>query len=327
MTSLRPGICSRRSRLTLATPLRAHLAPSLIVAARPAPELALAEACAKAGLDANGARVIYARSNTVYRLAGRPVVVRLRYAPGSSEWMTRIAASVAVTSWLAGQDFPTVRPLDADQPVTAHGYIVTFWHYVPQVGKQRRDIAVLGRLLRKLHSLPDPPVRLPAAKPLGSVREDTQHCEWLNDAQRSWLLARCGELERQYATTAWTLGCGLIHGDAWPENLIHTSGGPVLADWDAVSHGPREQDLVPLSIGYRFGRPSSQWERLCEIYGADPSALAGLPVLQRMRELRTIAAYLRAPDHPQARAEATRRITDLMSGIQQQPWQVLNLAP
>jgi hypothetical protein len=297
------------------------------VAPRPAPEQALAEACAKAGLDASGARVIYARSNTVFRLAQGPVVVRLRYARGSAEWMTRIAASVAVTSWLASQGFPTVRPLDADQPVTAHGYIVTFWHYVPQVAKQSDDISVLGRLLRQLHSLPEPPLCLPAAKPLGSVPEDTQRCEWLSDAERSWLLARSGELERQYAQTSWTLGCGLLHGDAYTENLIPTRGGAVLADWDAVSYGPREQDLAPLSIGYRFGRPTSQWERLCQAYGVDPGELAGLPVLQRMRELRTLGGYLRAAGHPQARAEATRRIADLMSGIQEQPWQALNLAP
>lgn len=291
------------------------------------PEVALAGACAKAGLDAEGAQVIYARSNTVYRLAGQPVVARLRYAPGSAAWLARLAASVAVTAWLASRGFPTVRPFEVTQPVTAHGYIVTFWHYQPPGGSPAPAADALGRLLRQLHTLPQPPVRLPPANPLGSVREDTQRCGWLTGAQRSWLLARCDELERTYATTAWTLGCGLIHGDAWPENLIHTRGGPVLADWDAVSHGPREQDLVPLSIGYRFGRPSTQWERLCEVYGADPAALGGLPVLQQMRELRTIAAYLRAPDHPQARAEATRRITDLMSGTQQQPWQVLNLAP
>jgi Phosphotransferase enzyme family len=296
------------------------------VASRPAPELALAEACAKVGLDANGARVIYARSNTVYRLAGRPVVVRLRYAPGSAEWMTRIAASVAVTSWLASQAFPTVRPLDVGQPVTARGYIVTFWLYVPRVGKQSRDIGVLGRLLRQLHSLPDPPVRLPTAKPLGSVCEDTQRCDWLADAQRSWLLARCSELERQYAETPWTLGRGLLHGDAYTENLIPTRGGAVLADWDGVSHGPREQDLAPLSIGYRFGRPSSEWDRLCQAYGVEPRGLAGLPVLQQMRELRTLGGYLRAAGHLQARAEAAQRIADLMTGTQKQPWHALNLA-
>ncbi len=246
---------------------------------------------------------------------------------GSAEWMTRIAASVAVTSWLASQAFPTVRPFDVDQPVAAHGYIVTFWQYVPRTGKQPSDISVLGRLLRQLHSLPEPPLRLPAANPLGSVREDTQHCEWLTDAQRTWLLAKSGELERRYAQTSWTLGCGLLHGDAYTENLIPTRGGAVLADWDAVSYGPREQDLAPLSIGYRFGRPSLEWERLCQAYGVDPGGLVGLPVLQRMRELRTLGGYLRAERHPQARAEATRRIADLMTGTQDQPWQALNLAP
>jgi aminoglycoside phosphotransferase (APT) family kinase protein len=295
---------------------------------RPAPEQALAEACTAAGLDPQGATIIYARSNTVYRLAACAVVVRLRYAPGPGEQASRVAASVRVTAWLDSLDFPAVRPLDIPQPVTARGYIVTFWHLLPSpaAGQPPPDVSTLAHPLRQLHNLPAPPAGLPAARPLGSAREDTQGCAWLTAAQRSWLLARFDELEHQYADATWSLGSGLIHGDAWTDNLIGTRDGAVLADWDAVSHGPRELDLVPTSIRYRFGQPSSDWQRFCRAYGTDPAGLPGLPVLQAMRELRTIAAYLRAPDYVPARAEATRRISDLMSGTQDQPWHALNLA-
>ncbi len=295
---------------------------------RPAPEQALAEACAAAGLDSQGASIMYARSNAVYRLAACPVVVRLRYAPGSGEQASRVAASVRVTAWLASMDFPAVRPLDITQPVTACGYIVTFWHLLPlpAVGQPAPDVSTLGHLLRQLHNLPAPPVSLPTARPLGSAREDTQSCVWLAAAQRSWLLARFDALEHQYADATWSLGSGLIHGDAWTDNLIGTGDGVVVADWDAVSRGPRELDLVPTSIRYRFGQPQSDWQRFCRAHGTDPAGLPGLPVLQAMRELRTIAAYLRAPDYLPARVEATRRISDLMSGTQDQPWHALNLA-
>jgi hypothetical protein len=296
------------------------------VAPPPSPEQALASACAQAGLNADGAQVIYQRANAVYRLGNPPVVARLRYAPGSSAVLARLSASVRVTGWLNSINFPAVNPLDVPQPVTTDGYIVTFWHYLPAIEQPPSDIAGLAQLLRRLHELPLPSIDLPVTNPLGSLVEDVRRCQWLTGTQRSWLLEQCEELQRQYAETTWTLGCGLIHGDAYTDNLIHTRDRVVLADWDSVGYAPREQDIVPTSIRYRFGLPASEWDQFCDAYGIDPNRLEGLPVLQRMRELRTLTPYVRTRDHAQAQAEVTRRIADLMNGTQDQPWQALNLA-
>jgi hypothetical protein len=280
---------------------------------------ALTEACALVGLDPDGAQAIYSRANTVYRLTGPSAVVRLRYAAGSAEWLARLTASVQVTAWLNSMGFPAVSPLDVEQPVTVQGYIATFWHYVPEVRRPWDDIEVLARLIRELHGLPAPPVQLPKTNPLGSVREDMGRCVWLTDTQRSWLGSRCEELARQYGATSFALGCGLLHGDAYTDNLIHTDDRVVLADWDSVSYGPREQDVVPTRMRYRFGEPPSRWEKLCRAYGVAPEGLIGLPVLLQMRELRALSPYIRSQQSA-AQAEVSRRIADLMSGTQNRPW-------
>jgi hypothetical protein len=295
------------------------------MAGRASPQDALAAACAQAGLDASGASVLYDRSNTVYKLAGQPVVVRLRYAPGSAAWRDRLATSVQVTGWLHAQGFPAVCPVDIEQPVEARGYLVTFWHFVPASGPPWEDVESLGRLLRRLHGLGNPPAELPPARPLSSLHEDAERCPWLTEEQRSWVLGRAGELIRQYDATTWTLGCGMIHGDAWTDNVIQTCEGAVLADWDSVSYGPREQDIVPASIRHRFGRPLGEWHQFCAAYGVDPDDLPGLGVLRQMRELRTLVPYIRSTGRPDVQAEVTRRIADLMSGTQPEPWQALNL--
>jgi hypothetical protein len=165
--------------------------------ARPPASQALAEACAKAGLDADGAHVIGELANSVYRLADSLVVVRLRYAPDSPDRLARLTTSVHVTAWLNTVGFPAVTPFDVEQPVTAHGYIATFWRYVPQVAGPFDDIAVLAQLLRQLRGLPTPPVQLPEVNPLGSLRDDVSRCAWLTGTQRSWLVAQCDMLERQ----------------------------------------------------------------------------------------------------------------------------------
>jgi aminoglycoside phosphotransferase (APT) family kinase protein len=234
-------------------------------------------------------------------------------------------ASVQVTAWLNTIGFPAVTPLEVSQPVTAQGFVVTFWHYVHELPRPSDDIPVLARLIRQLHDLPAPPIQLPQTNPLGSLRADADRCDWLTGTQRSWLLARCDELEHQYRQATWTLGRGLLHGDAYTDNLIYTTSGAVLADWDSVSYGPREQDIVPARMRYRFGDPPAQWDQFCDAYGIDPARLVGLPVLVQMRELRSLSPYIRS-GRPAARAEFTRRITDLITGTQDRPWSVLNLA-
>lgn len=302
------------------------------VTARPAPAsrvpsaVALRTACRLVGLESVGATVLYDRSNTVYKLSGQSVVVRLRYAPASAAWMDRLRVSVEITEWLNALGFPAVRPLAMAQPVAAEGYLVTFWHYVEPSGPPREDAEVLGKLVRRLHLVEAPPVELPAAKPLSSLHEDVARCQWLDEARRSWVLDRSEELSRRYETTVWTLGTGLVHGDAWADNLIWTRDGAVLADWDSVSRGPRELDIVPALIRRRFGRPASEWDRFCAAYGVEPGNLPVLDVLQEMRELRTLVPYLRSTGKPAVQAEVRRRIDDLIDGTQREPWTAINLA-
>ena len=115
----------------------------------------------------------------------------------------------------------------------------------------------------------------------------------------------------------------LIHGDAHAGNLLNAAGGAVLGDWDSVSHGPRELDLVPTSLWFRYGRPRAEWDQFCAAYQIGPDELPGLTVAQRMRELRALAAYMRNAADPGFAAELSHRVTSLMTGDQTQPWHAM----
>jgi aminoglycoside phosphotransferase (APT) family kinase protein len=287
------------------------------------PEVVLREVCGRVGLDARDATVLHVRANAVYLLPRDRAVARLRYAPDAAAVRERLTAAVGVTRWLHGQGFPAVEPLAFSQPVLAGDYIATFWRQVPASGAAGRDVASLARLVRRLHAFPAPAVQVPDINPLGSLRADLRGSGALPPEQRDWLLARAADLERQFAGARWALGRGLIHGDAHAGNLLHGRAGAVLGDWDSVSIGPREQDLVPTSMWPRFGRPASEWDRFCAVYGVDPAALTGLAVLRRLRELRALAAYVRRAGDPAFRGELSRRVSDLMSGTQSRPWRPL----
>ena len=291
---------------------RQGLAPSANGLSEAAPR-ALAYAARHCGLDDAGARLIRMFGTAVYHLPAAGAVARIAMvtSPQSAE---RLATSVRVTRWLATAGFPAVKPLACDQPVLSHGCAVTLWHHLPQRGPEP-STADLGRLLRRLHSLGPPPFALPDFRPLGSVRRAIHASQAIGDDERTWLSDHCQHLLRAYDQLAFELPAGMIHGDAWWGNLLRDGKRVVLADWDAVSTGPREVDLVPTLQAARFGLPSADRDAFIAAYGHDVRNWPGYPVLRGIRELATLTALLRdAPADPAAKDELQVRIRSLRTG-------------
>jgi hypothetical protein len=252
---------------------------------------ALRDAAEHSGLDPRGARLIRLFATAVYHLPAVGAVARIALVT-SPDSLTRLATSVRVTRWLAGIGFPAVEPLPVDQPVTSHGCAVTFWKYLPQDGPQP-DPADLGLLLSWLHRLEPPPVPLPVHQPLASVRLAIESSRAIGDDERAWLRDRCSRLLDAYNRLSFKLPPGMIHGDAYRGNLLRDGRRVVLADWDAVSIGPREIDLIPTLQGPRFGLPEDQRDAFITAYVHDIRSWDGYPILRDIRELSTITALLR----------------------------------
>jgi aminoglycoside phosphotransferase (APT) family kinase protein len=277
------------------------------------------------GLETDGVYLLHERANAVYHLPEAGAVVRLRRTRGSSEWQQRLASAVQVTAWLASRGFPTVVPMPLRQPVSIDEWTVTFWHYVPfDDTAPPADPAVLGRLLRELHSSPAPPVELADTNPLGSLLDDLeQEGPALAAEQRDWLRERAAQIAAAYPTTDMPLGRGMIHGDWHAGNLFPHEGTYLVGDWDSVSWGPRAQDLVPALDGVlHFGEPRSNWIDMCGAYAVDPDIQdhPGVRLLTQARELRSLAAYIRSAARPPVRAELRKRLRTLMDGATE-TWQ------
>jgi aminoglycoside phosphotransferase (APT) family kinase protein len=207
-----------------------------------------------------------------------------------------------------------VEPLPVSQPVTSHGCVVTFWRYLPQEGPEPRP-ADLGLLLRRLHRLGQPPVELPAYRPLRSVRSAIEISRAIDEEERAWLTARCAQLLDAYDRLSFQLPIGMIHGDAYRGNLLRGGQRAVLADWDAVSNGPREIDLIPTLQAPRFGLSESERDAFIAAYGHDIRSWHGYPVLHAMREISTLTALLRdGRADPAAQRELQVRLRSLRTG-------------
>ncbi|MGW0805552.1 phosphotransferase enzyme family protein [Nonomuraea sp. NPDC002799] len=274
-------------------------------------------------MDVRDARVLHVRANAVYHLPRPNLVLRLRHAPGNTTAFDRARAAVEITAWLAGQDFPTIRPAAINQPAIIDGWIATVWHYVTSTTPAEPHPQHLAPLLRQLHET-EVAVSAPTIQPLGTLRADldtkgdqTSTGDALTPAQRAWLLDRCTQIEDAYTKLDPPLGYGLIHGDAHTGNLFPDRIRWLLGDWDSIAYGPRLQDLIPTMMGHhRFGRPHARWDAFCHAYGIDP-ALEHHPasqLLRATRELRSLAAYIRSADRPEIHAELQRRLTSLING-------------
>jgi hypothetical protein len=269
-----------------------------------------AERC---GLDPRGVRLIRLFATAVYHLPAADAVARV--APvTSADTVARLATSVQVTRWLISIGFPTVEPLPIDQPVVDGSCAVTLWRYLPQEGPAPVP-ADLGRLLRILHRLGPSPVSLPVYRPLVSVRQAIESSQAIDEDDRAWLRNRCEQLLDAYDQLSFPLPAEMIHGDAWQGNLLRDGLRVVLADWDAVSTGPGEIDLIPTLQGTRFGLPEDQRDAFIAAYEYDIRSWDGYPVLRDIRELSTTSALLRdGHANDAAKHELQIRLRSLRSG-------------
>jgi hypothetical protein len=288
------------------------------------------QASAIAGLDTADARLIHNYSNAVYLLPAEKAVARVTHG---REAAGRIAQSLAVTRWLVQERFPATEPLAGAGPVTVGNAVISFWTYYPQPDPPAPfTSAQLATLLRLLHDAAPPPLPLRPWIPLDSLEatiQDPVLSAALADNERAWIITRISETRAKIAGLDWPLGQGLIHGDAWAGNLLSSAharpAGVVLGDWDWVSTGPREVDLIPTwHAAVRYGRTARWVSDFVDHYGYDLAQWDGYPVLMAMRDLVQLSGPIRrARDSEPHRRALRQRLNDLRSEDTTSTWNAL----
>ncbi len=282
----------------------------------------LERACAIAGIDATGARLLRIGSNTVYRL-NVPVIARVS-RPGADAG--HIRRTVAVARWLQSVGYPAVRPLIVDQPVVIGRQAVTFWEAVSGDGDQYASTAEVAELLARLHKLTAPAdLHLPNLAPFASAPVRIETNTWLTPQDRAFLSTMLAQMQDAYARLEFALPPGVIHGDANVGNVLRDSSGhPVVIDLDGFATGPREWDLALTAIYYdSFGwHTREEYEDFARVYGFDIVTWRGYPVMRAVREFLMVTWVIqKAPESEQAAAEAAKRIAALRTGASRKDWQ------
>lgn len=286
------------------------------------PQEALTKACAVAGLDSGGARLLRLGSNAVYRLKD-PVVVRIS-RPGAD--FEHVRRTVAVARWLESAGYPAVRVVDVDQPVIVGGYVVTFWRALSDDGDQYASTAEIAEVLARLHRLVAPEeLRLPPLEPFASAAGRIGASSWLGQDDRAFLTGMLATLRGAYGSLEFALPPGVIHGDASVGNVLRDSSGrPVVIDLDGFATGPREWDLALTAVYYdSFGwHTRAEYEEFARVYGFDIMRWAGYPVMRAVREFLMVTWIIqKAAESDRIAAEARKRIAALRTGASRRDWQ------
>lgn len=282
----------------------------------------LREACAAAGLDAAGARLVRLGSNAVYALAGRPVIVRIGADPDA---LPELERAVRVARWLGEEDFPANRVLPGvAQPVLVGGRVVTFWESVQDV-EEYATLPELADLLRRLHWLEEPEsLRLPYFEPFAKVRASLGRLGAASAEDVAFLTERAHKLEKEYDRLDFVLPFGMVHGDANIGNVLRDRAGQaVLIDLDGFALAPREWDLVLTALYYdRFGwHTRAEYESFVRHYGFDLMNWPGYQVLADVRELMmTLWLGGKAATEPRAAEEFPRRVQAIRTGGSRRDW-------
>ncbi len=275
-------------------------------------------------IPVHDAEVLRLHSNAVFALPSADLVIRIAGNPDARE---RIADSVRITRWLSGHGFPCVAPANiTGQPFTVQGKVVSAWRLEHTASRPPGTATDLARLLRDLHERPlpaDPPDHLD--NPLAGVAEAVSRTpEAMTGEDQSWLMARIGELREQWQHLTFPHPPCLIHGDAHPNNLMRLSSGRVIiGDWDHVSVGPREWDLVQVHyFSRRFGHPAAQEiDGFTTAYGWDVRSWPGLDTLIAVREISGLSPYIRtATVNTFSRDELAHRLQTLRSADIKASW-------
>ena len=275
------------------------------------------------GLSIRGARLLKFTNNAVVLLPTAGAVLRIA---GSEEVRARVPVVVAAARWLEALGLPAVRLHPAaPQALDVGGHLVTVWQAV-EASASPADAADLAGILRGLHTVDAaPPAELPAWNVAGSIRRRLGEAAGVGADDLAFLheeLAAVEGMLEGLAEVESLVSPGIVHGDAFLGNVVASPLGPVLCDFDGVSVGPREWDLVPVAVGaLRFDYTAGLHERFVRAYGVDVTAWQGFAALRRLRELQLVTSVLPVLEaNPALRPQWLLRIDSLRRGDPSVRW-------
>ncbi|HEX6404747.1 MAG TPA: phosphotransferase [Pseudonocardiaceae bacterium] len=257
---------------------------------------AAAAMCAQAGLPVSRLELLRFGSNAVFGVDEAHVLRIMR--PTTSE--ADVRREIELVREFGRLDVPSARLAGdvAAQPLRALDCLGTVWERLTEPDRDHVYRA-LGQLVRIFHQRTTE-LQVPL-QPWRQLALSDRRLAQLRDHYAAedvrlltqWSQRIAGDLDQVKPA----LPAGVIHGQAEIGNVLMRAGQPVLIDFEQVSIGPREWDLVHTAVVVtRFGRPEQCYRDFADSYGFDVRIWDGYQTCRRLWEL-CATTWLMQHDH------------------------------
>lgn len=239
--------------------------------------------CGQVGLPRSDLDLLRFGSNAVFGVDKAHVLRVMR--PGTSE--ADVQREIDLIGEFDRLDIPTVRLSDVAQPLKALDCLGTVWERLAEP-HQDNVYRALGRLMRLFHQR-TAGLRVPLEPWRQLALSDRRliGCRQHYAPEDVRMLTQWSErIACKLDQVPPVLPAGAIHGQAEVGNVLFRTGQPVLIDFEQVSLGPREWDLVHTAVVVtRFGRPEQRYRDFADAYGFDVRTWNGYQTHRRLWEL------------------------------------------
>jgi Ser/Thr protein kinase RdoA (MazF antagonist) len=252
--------------------------------------------CEQAGLPTSGLKLLRFGSNAVFGVDEAHVLRVMR--PSTSE--ADVQREIQLAREFVRLNVPAVHLADdvAAQPLRALDCLATVWERLAKPDRHNVH-GSLGQLVRIFHQrTAELDLLLEPWRPLAaSDRRLAQRREHYAPEDVRMLTQWSKRIADELDQLEPALPAGVIHGQAEIGNVLLHAGQPVFIDFEQVSLGPREWDLVHTAVVVtRFGRPDRCYRDFADAYGFDVRTWDGYQTHRRLWEL-CATTWLMQHDH------------------------------
>lgn len=241
--------------------------------------------CEVAGLQGFEPELLRFGSNAVFGIGEAHVLRVMR--PTTSE--VDVHREIELVHEFVRLDIPTAHlaEIPAQQPLKAQNCLGTVWERLDEPDRDNLYHS-LGLLLRIFHRR-TAALRVPLKRwdPLSaSDRRLVRVREHYAPEDITMLTQWSGRIASALDKVMPLLPAGVIHGQAEIGNVLFRAGHPAFIDFEQVSTGPREWDLVHSAVTVtRFSRPEQDYRDFTDTYGFDVRTWDGYHTYRRLWEL------------------------------------------
>jgi aminoglycoside phosphotransferase (APT) family kinase protein len=216
----------------------------------------------EAGIEVSSPELLHEGFSVLVALAPSPLVARVPIVLTPGRTLAALQAQqrreLQAVAWLAEAGHPVVKPssLASAEPIEASGFSITLWERVAVDPAAPADYAANAGRVALLHgTLSHYLADLPFMAPLQAMVPQCLaflegHRELITDAdldraRQEWeILGPLFSSRDAFEARFPGVPLQAVHGDAPYYNMIPTPDGPLDADFEEITCGPREWDLA-----------------------------------------------------------------------------------